>query len=496
LLDSPRSPAGTPVVPRRRSRGERWRRWLIGLAVVLAVLVVLVAGFGTLAYYKLDSNIRNERIDDALGERPTRASAGPQRPLNIVLIGSDTRAGGNAEYGRGVEGERGDVTILLHLSADRQRAVAVSIPRDSVVQIPSCRRPDGTQSPPQRGLFNSAYSMGGSACTIRTLEELTDVYVDHHVVVDFEGFKNMVDALGAVEVCVSRDVDDEDSGLRLTKGRHEVRGEMALAFVRNRKGLGDGSDLSRIERQQAFLSSMIQKATSLGVLTNPKRLYDFLDAATRSVTTDPGLASLNELRKLAQSVQGIGLDRIRFVTVPVEPYPPNPNQVRWSQPRADTLWRLLRTDEPLPGDPVASPAPSTPSASPTAKPTVRTPPSRVRVRVLDGSGRPSLALTAAADLRGLGFNVLDGVGEAGSGVMRTIVRHSPAYDESGRTLSSAVPGSTALATPGLGRTLEIVIGADYAGVREVTVAPAGPDGSQATPTPTFSARTADEDVCA
>ncbi len=225
--------------------------------------------------------------------------------------------------------------------------MAVSIPRDSLVPIPGCRRRDGSRTEPALDLFNSAYAHGGSACVIRTLERLTDIRVDHHVVVDFAGFKRMVDALGTVPVCVPRDVHDPKSGLELRAGHHDADGETALAYVRNRTLDGTG-DLGRIRRQQAFLAAVVQKATSGGVLTNPARLYRFLDAATQSVTTDPELANLNELRKLAQEVRGVGPNHVRFLTVPNRPHPADPNRVQWSA-QADELWQALRTDSPLPG---------------------------------------------------------------------------------------------------------------------------------------------------
>jgi LCP family protein required for cell wall assembly len=483
-----RPPAVIPAAP-----GRHRPRWVSALLVGLAVLIVAVAGVGGAAYLKLDSNIRDEQVVDRLGDRPGAAPVAQRsRPLNVLLIGSDSRAGVNAEYGSLIEGARADVTILLHLSADRRRAVAVSIPRDSVVDIPSCRRRDGVATGPARDLFNAAYNRAGSACTIRTVEALTGIYVDHHVVVDFDGFKHMVDALGTIRICVPRNVDDEKSGLRLRAGQHDVNGETALAYVRNRT-LDTTGDIGRVQRQQAFLAAMIQKATSTGTLTNPTRLYRFLDAATKSVTTDPGLANLNALRKLATSVQGIGLDQITFLTVPFEPYPADPNRLQWSE-AADELWRLLRADLPLPG--AAPPAgTAVPSAvpSPAGRPTVRTSPERVRVRVLDGNDRPGLTSRAAAELRRAGFQVV-AIGQARhDDFTRSVVRHDPGYDESGRTLASSVVGATTESTPELAGVLELIVGRDYSGVRDVVVA-ATPRATRA-PAPTFPTRTAAEDVC-
>lgn len=503
------SPPARTVLPEppHRGPGGRWRRRLVALLVVLAVLV----GVGGLAagvlYWKLDGNISSEDVRGRLGARPRAAAgveAGSTGPLNILMVGSDTRAGDNARYGSSIAGQRSDTVILLHLSGDRKRAVGVSIPRDTMVRIPACTTPDGRVIPERFDMFNSAYLKGGTACTIQTVEQVTGVYVDHHVVVDFAGFKQMVDALGTVPVCLPKPVDDPRSGLALPAGRHELDGEQALAYVRTRYGLGDGSDTDRIKRQQAFLAAMVQKATSTGTLANPARLVPFLDAATRAITTDPEFASLNELRKVAQSLQGIGLDNVAFVTAPTEPWPPDPNRLQLT-PAANDLWQVLRTDAPLPGTKAATSTRPTPSAS--AVPTVQTPPQRVRVRVLNGTGQPGLATRAAGDLRRAGFSVV-GVGNVGSGAYASsVVRHNPGYDESGRTLAGAVVGSRAEPAPQLSSVLELIVGQDYRGVQPVAVAGAAgtPGTTGATgvpsaastpkPSPSFSVRTADQNPC-
>lgn len=483
MLD-PAPPHSPPApAPPRRAR----RRGVVA-AVVVAALLLTGGGLLGLAYAKLEGNLTAEDVRDRImGDRPAEAvGTGGGRPLNVLLIGSDDRSGANAKYGR-VDGARADVTVLLHLSADRERAVAVSIPRDSMVRIPDCAGRQGRTIPGELDMFNDAYARGGSACTIATVEANTGIRVDHHVVVDFQGFKAMVNALDGVSVCLPEAVRDEDSKLDLPAGRHVVRDETALAFVRNRSGSGV-PDLGRIKRQQQFLAAMAQKATAAGTLTDPRKLYGFLDAATSSLTTDPQLADLNELRKLAQSVQGIGLDRIRFLTVPVRAYRPDPNRLQWKE-EAQTLWALLREDRPLPGETTAA----TPGASTPARPAVRVAPREVAVRVLNATLVPGAARRAAADLRRVGFRVV-AVDEAyRRGYAGTTVRHDPGYDQSARTLASAVPGAQTRPAPELSSTLELVVGGDYAGVRAVTVAP---PRSRSTPSPAFTARTADKDVCA
>lgn len=299
-------------------------------------------------YVRLASNIHRLDISALLGEdRPARA----QGPLNVLVMGSDTRTGiGTTRFGTDtVEGgAHSDTNLLVHLSADRQRAVVVSIPRDSMTRAPrDCTDPRSrAQDGPVRQ-WNRNFTLGGPACTIRTLEAATGVFVDHFVVVDFRGFADMVDALGGVDVCTPVPIRDEDSALDLPAGRHHLDGERALGYVRVRKTLGDGSDLGRIERQQAFLSSVAQEATSSRLLARPDRLYRFLDAATRSMTTDPGL-SVGGMQDIAASLQDLGVENIELVTVPTRPYPRDPNRVEWA-PAATGLWAAIREDRELPG---------------------------------------------------------------------------------------------------------------------------------------------------
>jgi LCP family protein required for cell wall assembly len=196
-------------------------------------------------------------------------------------------------------------------------------------------------------MLNHAYEAGGSACTIRTVEKLTGIRIDHHVVVDFHGFKEMVDAVDGVEVCLREPVDDQAAGLKLPAGRVTLDGERALGYVRVRKSLGDGSDTGRMERQQHFLAALADKVRSNDVLLNPVKLYPLLDAATSSLTTDPGLASLRGLYELARGLRGIPTERMQFLTVPRESYARDPDRDQLVEPAAGKLFDRLRRDEPV-----------------------------------------------------------------------------------------------------------------------------------------------------
>ncbi|MFB8397261.1 LCP family protein [Streptomyces yangpuensis] len=373
MTDSAGIPGGTdaaggePRPPRNRRR--RLLRW-IGLGLVLLVLAGAATGWWL--YNKLDGNITEDTSAAAELERYERDRPAPLATgaRNILLIGSDSRSGrGNSGYGQDKGTQRSDTTILLHLPKDRRSATAVSIPRDLMTEIPSCLQPDGSRTRASFAQFNWAFQWGGAACTIRTVEKLTGIRINHHMVIDFRGFKRMVDAVGGVEVCLRAPVDDVQAKLRLPAGRQTLRGEQALGFVRARHSLGNGSDTERMERQQQFLGSLVKKVQSNGVLLNPARLYPLLDAATSSVTTDPGLASLRSMYELVRGVRGIPTDRVTFLTVPRRPYSPDPNRDELVEPDATRLFRQLREDEPVTVTAPQPKASAQATASATASPT-------------------------------------------------------------------------------------------------------------------------------
>ncbi|MFF5364857.1 LCP family protein [Streptomyces scabiei] len=338
---------GSPTGAGPRHRRRRWVRWVAG---GVGLLVVGAVGVGWVAYRKLDGNITSDRTAaDELArfekERPTALVRGAQ---NILVIGSDSRAGnGNGAYGRDSGTERSDTTILLHLAADRRSATAVSLPRDLMVDVPSCRRADGRRSAPAFTMFNRAFQVGGSACTVRTVERMTDIRIDHHIVVDFQGFKEMVDAVDGVEVCLAAPIHDKEADLRLPAGRVKLTGEQALGYVRARKSLGDGSDTERMDRQQRFLGALAAKVRGNDVLLNPVKLYPVLDAATSSLTTDPGLASLRGLYDLVRGLRTIPMEKVQFLTVPRKSYAYDANRDELVEPAARRLFARLRADEPL-----------------------------------------------------------------------------------------------------------------------------------------------------
>jgi LCP family protein required for cell wall assembly len=361
--------AETPA-PRRRFG------WLKVVAICATVLVLAGAGGAWYLYEQLNGNITTDTVteNELKAQASQRPPEGPAKTENILLIGSDNRGSGNEEYGKNSGTQRSDTTILLHLSADGSNATAVSIPRDLMVQVPACTKPDGSPVSPKFEQFNWAFEFGGAACTIRTVEDLTGVRIDHHLIVDFSGFKNMVNAVDGVDVCVPEAIHDKNARLDLSAGKHKLDGEQALGYVRARDSIGDGSDTERIGRQQDFLASLIKKVQSNGVLLNPGKVYPLLNAATKSLTADSGLNSLSELYSLAQRLQKIPTGSIHFVTAPVEQYVQDHNRDQLVEPDADSLFAAVRTDQAIrvsedgkdgaTGSPTAS---DTPSNAPTFK---------------------------------------------------------------------------------------------------------------------------------
>ncbi len=251
-----------------------------------------------------------------------------------------TRPGDHVDNLTGI-GQRSDTTILLHLSADRSRAYGVSIPRDSVVDRPSCLDNAGKPiSDAVTGtMWNEAFNVGGPACTIRQFISLTHVPVSHWIVVDFAGFKSMVDALGGVEVCLPHAVDDPIGRITLPAGTHKFSGDQALDYVRERHDLGNGSDIGRMKRQQAFIASMAHQAINANMLARPFSMLKFLDAATKSIHLDEGIGSLAKIAGLGYKFRNIGLDKIQFVTTPWEVDPSDPNRVVWAPEATDAVGR-------------------------------------------------------------------------------------------------------------------------------------------------------------
>ncbi len=459
------------------------------------------------AYFKLNSNITRVDVSKQLGIRPsdpgkTAASAATE-PVNILILGSDTRKGlGTDAYGDDTieGGDHSDTNLLVHLSGDRTWATVVSIPRDSMTPAPPDCSPDVPFEQWTVRQWNYNYRQGGAGCTIRTLEGNTGVFVDHYAAVNFTGFASMVDALGGIEVCTKQAIEDPASGLSLTPGRHTLDGKDALAYVRARKTLGDGSDIGRIHRQQAFMSSVVQKATATSILLRPDRLYAFLDAATKSLTTDPALDT-GEMKDIALSLRKLQAKDVTFVTVPIQEYPADPNRVEWA-PAADQIWEEIKADRRLGSSTTPSPSAAASSMGP-----LTVSPQDIAVQVLNASGVRGLAGQVSAALTVQGFKSVT-VGDAAV-TDGAKVFYSQGQAEAARTVAAAFPGATMIEQEGLGEVIQVVLGRNSPDVVEI------PNrlGTAPLPTPTVHAssaplpspsvgswdaitpRTADQDIC-
>jgi LCP family protein required for cell wall assembly len=322
---------------------------LLVVGAGLLVIALVAAGIGWWAWRDLDSNIETSKdFEKILTERPQLlVTEDDKKPRNILILGTDSREGQEAVGG--ASPGLSDTTILLNISADRRRASAVSVPRDLIVDRPVCRSKNNEDvifPAADNQMWNTAYALGGAACTIAQFEQMTGIRVTNFLLTRFQAVKDVAGALGGVPICMPYEIDDPANSIYLPEGRYDAKGDVAVSYVRVRYKIGNEGDLGRLKRQQVFLASMLNKASSLGTMANPMRFYDFLTAATRSVVSDPELGNLSDLIGLQRNLKRIGLDNVVFLTMPVGPYAPDPNRLA-PGPDADLLWQDLRTDRRL-----------------------------------------------------------------------------------------------------------------------------------------------------
>lgn len=346
---------------RHATRVPKRRGWSILLGTVAAV-----AGFGLvfpMTYVQsIEARIEKYDLNPQLGDDRPAPALPPEDgakglALNILLMGSDSRDGANESLGGYEGGQRNDTTIIMHISADRQRVEMLSIPRDSMVKLAQCTRSDGSVQKPYTGMFNEAFANGGkygskadaAVCTIKTVEALTNIRIDHWAVVDFVGFAAMVDAVEGVPMCIPHDVYDPYSGLDLVAGPQVLDGVQALQFARARHGTGfSGSDLDRIDRQQQLLKNLARKVVGAEVLFKPTNLTNFISATAQTIVMDEQLANIDGYTAgLAFSLRNFDTRTgMVMATVPVRGYAPDPNRVEFA-PAAQAIFAAMANDEPI-----------------------------------------------------------------------------------------------------------------------------------------------------
>jgi LCP family protein required for cell wall assembly len=454
------------------------RRGKIVIWVAAGLVLALVAG-GALVYLKLNANLQSAPLDLGGTQRAEKTDPFGRAPVNILLIGSDTRAS-RADCRLGGDcgpGGNADVEMVVHLSADRSNATVMSIPRDTIVNVPQCTDPSHHVYPALQSVqITSSLQDGGPGCTVATVHALTGITIDHFVMIDFSGVVNMADDVGGVPVCVSANVDDPYSHLRLTKGTHVISGLQALEFLRTRHGFLYGGDLYRTQAQHMYLSALIRKMKSTSTLANPVTLYHLADDATRAVTVDPGLDSITSLIGLANDLNKVPAKRVTFVTMPTVPYPGNP--AAWlspAMPAAQQLFSDIINDTPLSGSGSAahaahSTAPASPRATPSPVPTVDK--ADVPLSVENGNGLTGRAHDVAAALAAAGFT--QAVGDINAAYTTTTsLTYGPGQRAQARAVAGAL-GLPASAVHRSGSSLILVIGTDWP---NGTTFPASPTSS-------------------
>ncbi|MGW0788316.1 LCP family protein [Streptomyces sp. NPDC002911] len=341
--------AAPAATGRRKAKPQKSgkKKALVWTGGVLAFLMVGVGTTGYLVYQHFNGNITAISTDGA-----GTGGFSKDRAINVLVIGTDKRTGeGNEGYGDAGSVGHADTNILFHVSKDRTNATALSIPRDLIADIPKCptelengEKKDIPATP--GGRFNT--SLGQSdrtpSCTMRTVTELTGIEVDHFMVADFNAVKSLTTAVGGVDVCLAKDINDKDSHLKLSQGEHTLKGEQALAFLRTRHSVGFGSDLSRIEIQQQFLGSLMRKLKSSETLTSPTKMWSLAEAATKALTVDEKIDDINQLRKLGMELASVDPKNITFTTVPVLDNPNDEATVILDESKAPQVFSMMRED--------------------------------------------------------------------------------------------------------------------------------------------------------
>jgi LCP family protein required for cell wall assembly len=487
----------TPPTAGRRKRKQpksRKKKALLWTGGVTAFVVVAAAVGAYLVYQHFDSNLNTVDVGGA-----GTGGFKKDQAVNLLVIGTDKRSGeGNESYGDKNSVGHADTTILFHVSKDRTNATALSIPRDLITSIPTCetKTSEGTKDIPgtRKTRFNESLGQFGRdpGCTMRTVKELTGVTVDHFMMADFNAVKTMTTAVGGVEVCLAKDIKDKDSKLNLTAGKHVVEGEQALAFVRTRHSVGFGGDLSRIEIQQQFLSSLIRKMKSSDTLSSPSKMWDLAEAATKALTVDDGIGKISRLRDLGMELSKVDPKNITFATVPVVDNTDGAT-VLLNEAKAEPLFSMIQNDTSL--TEVKQQQQDAKNKQQGLLKGTRAAASEVRVAVFNGSDTRGAALTTLTWLQNeQGVLKSSNEGNAPSKLPKTTLTYAPNQADQARKLADLMGLPATALKPGTKdavglEAMQLTLGADFerAGV-PITGPAKAPEGVQKVE--------ADKQVCA
>ncbi|MGX1513333.1 LCP family protein [Streptomyces collinus] len=460
---------------KKKSRGKKILLWTGG---TMAFVVLAVGAAGYLYLQHLNDNIESLPDDGA-------STGGFQKDqaINILLIGTDKRTGsGNDGYGDKGSAGHADTTILLHVAKDRSNATALSIPRDLIVDVPDCptTQEDGSTKviPGSSGVrFNTSLGQSGRtpSCTMRTVTELTGVTPDNFMVADFNAVKTLTSAVGGVEVCLAKDIDDPDSHLKLPAGKHTVEGEQALAFVRTRHSVGFGGDLSRIEIQQQFLGSLMRKLKSNDTLTSPTKMVKLAEAGTEALTVDAKLKSIGKLKDLGLELGKLDTKNLTFATVPVKDNPAEktPVTVVLKDGPAQQVFDMVKNDVSFTEVKKKEKEKKEKEDAAVAARLEgeKSEPSEIRVRVLNGgasSGSAGRELTYLQNEAGVTKS--ENAGNAPAEVAKTTLEYAPDQADQARALAEILGLSGAAMKPGESVTnaqglpaMTLTLGKDFKG---------------------------------
>jgi LCP family protein required for cell wall assembly len=451
-----------------RRKLTRRARIFCGLAIFVTVLVTGSSLAAYAAYLNTVHSIdtfSTATIGNGFHQPPSYDAS-----ENILVVGSDSRAGSNRKFGANVQGQRSDTMILLHIRPNHEGAVVVSLPRDTEVPVLACG-PDGLGDPGQPAepgqteMLNATFAFGGPPCLWKTVEEQTGIRVDHYVGLTFTGFENVINDIGGVDVCLPISIKDPKSGINLTAGKHHIMGTQALAFWRERY-VGEGSDLQRIQRQQYLMAGLIQEVKSDNLLTNYGKMYDTLRDAAKALTVDQGL-SVSSMVSLVEDLRSMPESSVQFVTVPNVADPDNADRVLWEQPQADQLFHAVAHDTAIPKS-STSPTPSTTS------------PGDVQVDVENGNGIKGVAKQAASALTNRGFKVIKTNNAPNFDYTSNMIEYSTSSDLAAVNTLKAQFGSgtdvqeNANLAPG---TVYLILGSSYNGLATVSKTSTSGSGS-------------------